>query len=409
MKKILPILIALIIWLPASPALAAFGFERSITVDHTKVPNTDQTNYPVEVASTTYSFLATVANGGKVQNAQGFDIGFYTNSNCSTGKMAWEVERYLPTGDVVYFVKNATLSHTTDTVFYVCYGDSSITTDQSATTTVWDSLYASVWHFPNGSTLSANDSTTHAVNSTSINAAVTATTGQIDGGAVQTNTSGAEILAGSGSNFTKALGVTDFTFSAWFTPTLLLSHDNLLFQASQNARGFGVNINTSGQMDFYDRGIADHNIGSAGDVVINKRYFLAFTHINNTAATVAYLYNATDGTLKTYSQTQGYSDTTSTATGSIIIGNNDLLGRNWTGMYDEMRVSSGGASSGAARSADWVATDYNNGLFPDKTASSTAGFYTLGTETPFGPTASGLGTKVVDLAMWIINGSKVIF
>lgn len=359
----------------------AFGFYTAYTVDHTKVPNTDQTNFPVGIIDNSgLARLKTTGNGGHVTNSSGFDIRPFSDSGLTTA-LTYELVFYdAATGKLEMWVKIPTLSHTTDTIIYLGYGNSSLTTDGSSTST-WDSLFKAVWHFPNGTTLTANDSTSNVVNSTSINAAVTATAGQMDGGAVQTNTSGAEILAGSGSNFPKNFGVTDFTFSAWFQSTLLLSHDNLLFQASQGSQGFGMNINASGQLDPYDRGVADHNIGSAGDVVINKRYFLAFTHVASSAATVAYLYNATDVTLKTYSQTIGYTDNTSTASGSIIIGNNDLLGRNWTGMYDEMRVSSGGASSGAARSADWVATDYNN-------QSSPSTFYAVGAEQTVGGAAA---------------------
>jgi hypothetical protein len=56
---------------------------------------------------------------------------------------------------VVYHVKIPTVSHTSDTVFYVCYGNASITTDQSTPTSVWDSDFLSVFHLPNGGSLTA--------------------------------------------------------------------------------------------------------------------------------------------------------------------------------------------------------------------------------------------------------------
>jgi hypothetical protein len=61
------------------------------------------------------------------------------------------------------------------------YGNSSITTDQSNPTAVWDVNFKGVWHLPNGTILSANDSTSNGNNGT-INGA-TATTGEIAGGA----------------------------------------------------------------------------------------------------------------------------------------------------------------------------------------------------------------------------------
>ena len=44
-------------------------------------------------------------------------------------------------GAVNYWVKMPLLSHTTDTTICLCYGNSSITSDQSNKTTVWDANY----------------------------------------------------------------------------------------------------------------------------------------------------------------------------------------------------------------------------------------------------------------------------
>src|SRR6202043_2418231 len=51
---------------------------RTITIDHTKVPNTDQTNFPVLISGT-YSYLATTGNGGYVTNSNGYDVVFACN------------------------------------------------------------------------------------------------------------------------------------------------------------------------------------------------------------------------------------------------------------------------------------------------------------------------------------------
>jgi hypothetical protein len=49
-----------------------------MTVNHALVPST-QTNFTVSV-SVTDPALKTVANGGHVANANGYDIGFYADS-----------------------------------------------------------------------------------------------------------------------------------------------------------------------------------------------------------------------------------------------------------------------------------------------------------------------------------------
>src|SRR5712691_6304367 len=81
-----------------------YARRRAITIDHTKVPNTDQTNFPV-LASGTYSYLATTANGGYVTNANGYDI-MFTSDAAGTSTLAFEQENYNPsTGAVNYWVK----------------------------------------------------------------------------------------------------------------------------------------------------------------------------------------------------------------------------------------------------------------------------------------------------------------
>jgi hypothetical protein len=158
-----------------------YSYRRAITIDHTKVPNTDQTNFPALISGT-YPYLATTANGGKVQNANGYDVGFYGSGDCATGKMAWETESYnAATGTVAYWLNIATLSHTADTVIYLCYGSTSATVDQSNKTAAWNSTYVGVWHFGNGTTLSTADSTSN--NDATVNYGLTAAAGKIGGGA----------------------------------------------------------------------------------------------------------------------------------------------------------------------------------------------------------------------------------
>src|SRR6266404_6413376 len=196
-----------------APQGSGYAYRRSVTIDHTKVPNTDQSNFPVLISGT-YAYLATTGNGGNVQNANGYDVIFTSDSGCAT-KLDHEVETYsASTGAVNYWVKVPTVSHTTDTTFYMCYRNASISTDQSNKTGVWDSNFKSVYHVPDGTTLSASDSTANAVNGTVENA--TATAGQISGGA-SFNGSSAGINLGNTSTW--AMGSGDYTFEAWIKVT----------------------------------------------------------------------------------------------------------------------------------------------------------------------------------------------
>ena len=123
-----------------------------------------------------------------------------------------------------------TVSHTTDTVIYLFYGNSSVTTDQSNASGTWNSNYVGVWHLPNGTTLSANDSTGNGNNGT-INGA-TATSGQIDGGA-SFNGSTAYIDVPNSTS----LNSTTATWSAWFKTTQSASNYSFILG---RARWIGV-------------------------------------------------------------------------------------------------------------------------------------------------------------------------
>ena len=90
-----------------------YSYVRTIVIDHTKVPNTDQVNFPF-LFSTTDPTLATTANGGHVSNANGYDIIFSTDPTGVT-KLDHELEQYNPvTGQVVAWIRLPSLSHTAD-------------------------------------------------------------------------------------------------------------------------------------------------------------------------------------------------------------------------------------------------------------------------------------------------------
>ena len=166
----------------AAQSSNGYSYRRTITLSHTKVPNTDQTNFPVLISGT-YSYLATTANGGNVTSSNGYDI-IFTSDAGGASPLAFERESYnSSSGAVDFWVKVPTLSHSTDTVIYLFYGNSSITTDQSNGTGVWDTHYQGVWHLPNGTTLSGSDSTVngYTLNNNNSTAAVS---GEIDGAAI---------------------------------------------------------------------------------------------------------------------------------------------------------------------------------------------------------------------------------
>lgn len=135
-----------------------FQHRRRIVIDHTQVP-ADLVNFPMLFYGT-YPYLATVANGGNVKSASGFDIVFSSDPN---GVVLLDFERVswdAVTGAVEFWVRVPALSHSVDTVIYLCFSDPAIVADLQDRPGVWDSNYVAVFHI--GTTVDPQDSTANA-------------------------------------------------------------------------------------------------------------------------------------------------------------------------------------------------------------------------------------------------------
>ena len=78
--------------------------------------------YPITAPSTT-------ANGGLVQNVNGYDIVF-SSAAAGANRLSFEREKYVAaTGEVDFWVKIPTLSHTAGTAIYMWYGNASTMAD----------------------------------------------------------------------------------------------------------------------------------------------------------------------------------------------------------------------------------------------------------------------------------------
>lgn len=324
-------------------AQSGFSYSRAITINHTKVGNSDSASFPM-LLSGTCGYLATTSNGGNVTNSNGYDIIFATDAACSTKVAGWEIESYSPTtGAVNIWINIANLSHTTDTVVYMCYGNSAISTFQSTTTATWNSNYAGVWHLPNGTTLSANDSTSNGSNATI--SGPSATTGII-GGAAAFNGSG-DIVIGTGSN---SLAGT-FTIEAWVKPGTLAGWNGIGGSRTPYDASFDFKM-TGGNTIYGD-------IGN-GSAWIAPGVYTSFAYSTGVWYHVVFVVTPTGYTI--------YADGTQVGSGSYSASSPLLYDSNhlfrfgdvgdsaewWNGSMGELRISSN------ARSADWITAEYNN-------------------------------------------------
>lgn len=349
---------------------ANYLYYRAITVTSSVATASGTlTNFPFLVSSTISSWKP-VSDGGHIQNLtiapngeqEPADLVFATSSaNCNNATyLNFETESYVSsTGALVDWVNVPTMQ--TGTVIYACYGNSSVTTDQSHPSSTWNSNYVGVWHFPteNG-TVDAIDSTANADNGTVTN--VTATTTIIDGGGSYDGST-SWIDAGSST----VLNVTStLTVSAWFNlATVNVSGQYVVAKDDDNGRS-------------YDLGQADNQlcgeIGGQGCLLeggaVPAGTWVYGTLINNGSFWSLY----DDGVfVASTSQASTYSAST-----HLSFGKRTYPGfSEWfDGQIDEVELSK-------SSSTQWVFTEYNNQNAPDA-AQSSNGFYVVGAETSAG-------------------------
>jgi hypothetical protein len=331
---------------------AAQTYYSPISINSGQVPST-QTDFPVLVSQTDNRFKTT-GNGGHVANSSGFDIRPYSDTGLSSA-LTYELERYNgTTGEVVMWVKVASLSSST-TPIYLGYGDAALNTDGSSAST-WDSNFLGVYHLKDGTTLSVASST-GANNGT--NHSATAAAGKVDGAGGFA--SGSSQYIDMGTN----IAPTAITLSAWVNATsfpgayngvVVRSNATYVSYAMLFAKGTGklacYTLGLGGAVN-YD-GTGSHTLSTA------TWYYLTMTY-SSSAGLTGYVNASSDGTAAANGAMVA-----NTAT-SYIGNDNNTASRFWNGSLDEVRISN------IVRTANWITTEYNNQNAPGT-------FETLGTE-----------------------------
>ena len=339
---------------PLSAWQSGYNYSGTITVAHNQVANTDQTNFPVLISGI-YPDLAGIANGGKVTNANGYDI-IFTSDADGFNKLNFERESYSANGQVVFWVQVPNLSHTADTVIYAFYGNSSITADQSDKS-AWDSNFLGVWHLdgnPAGAAPQERDSSPVGHDLTAIGSwtAANGIPGEI-GNAIYSTTN-------SGFAASTSLGpTTSMTLGAWIKinyagfPTILGQFDGSNFAAGYLFQVNGATNNLRLKLSAGNNGGTDQTTFDATAGIVNDGnwHYIAATYDNATGSVALYV----DGAAVPYHANTGitaFHGSLASTYGLSLIPFRDYYYQN--GIVDEARIS------GIARSADWIATEYSN-------------------------------------------------
>ncbi len=318
---------------------AGYGYRKKLTIDHTLVSgSSDLTNFPVLV-SLTDTVLRTTANGGNVTNASGYDI-IFVNAADDT-QLAHEIESYSSsTGEIQMWVSIPTLRGSTDTDFYLYYGNSGVSTSQEDTATLW-SAYQAVYHLNGSFTDSAN-----AHNGT--NQGSTATSGKIVAGREFNNTYAT--VPDSGTDLDAQ---TNFSVSAWVKASTTPGQgQELVFKSFESAPwlGWSLGINTSNGFQFTLPNTAEDwfSVGANTTVQTGTWYHVGGV---KTGTNLSLFVNGAED--ESWADT--FSGTVTNSPDALFFSNDDTNYAMKKGALDEVRIAKSNLS------ADWLATEYNNG------------------------------------------------
>jgi MSHA biogenesis protein MshQ len=339
----------------ASGPYSDWQYMKVISVDDSKVSGT-LSNFPV---------LINIVDPDLAAHAQtnGNDILFATSGGA---QLAHEIESYDSlTGTLVAWVNVPSVSDSSGATIYMYYGNPSASNQQNPSG-VWDSDYKGVFHMNDATSSSIVDSTSGVVGAKTGAGTPAQTTGQIANS--QSNTAQNKITITDSDDWYFS---SDFTIEVWvnfnsiqggsgnYWKNAFVSQDvssgiatkwMFCYDAVQGTKLEYVNPSASGS--------SQETHGNAWIATTGTWYDLVVTKSGNTIS--FYRNGAPDGTFTdtvplpnvNNPLTMFYSE----QTGNVYL----------NGKLDEIRIS-----NGIARSADWIATAYNNQHSPS--AFSTAG------------------------------------
>jgi len=335
-----------------------FSYSRDITIDTSNVSgNSDLIDFPF-LFSATNNDLRTVANGGHVENANGYDIAFLDENG---QRMAHELMSYnAATGEVLAWVKIPRLYATFQTTITLVYGNSAITADQSVTQT-WNDDYEAVLHLQESGTGSIDDEYQDATANDH-----DGTGGGLAGGGATpartpSRTAGkfgfAQDFDDASQQIIRLDPVTDAAWTAVTVEAWVYPHDNGDDRLFGKSWGTGTGDNTwllrktGGTGGTRMRTNSNTNTGyDPATLATNTWQHLAVTWDASTNELIVFLDGVEQGT----TTLAGATMYTTPTVAEPSIGNTTTLNRGFDGLLQEARVSK------VARTPGWLATQFLN-------------------------------------------------
>ena len=302
------------------------------------------TNFPamVQLGTNIQGFLYS-----QFTSTSGWDLRFKSGST----ELNYEIETWGVTGNNNSYVWVQIPLLTNGTVITASWGDA--TKIQQAYTTngaTWNSNYKGVWHLPNGTTLTVNDSTANKNHGVPLaGATIVATNGLVDGAAYFDGASG-----GIDVNYPSLNLTGDFTVSAWVKTV----DTNALYEIFDNgmySSGYMLFVSPGGKLKAQEWSGSWTSVDSVNTVTTGQWAYATATRVNG-------------GTLTVY--LNGQYDNSIASSGTIVFGalQKPVIGAFFVppayrppthgavmkGLIDEFQVSS------VAQSSNWVWACYQN-------------------------------------------------
>jgi len=369
----------------------AYAGKAQITIDADQVSDADTanlTNFPALISGTYAGSgsdpdFRSAANGGDVQNVDTTatvtgandapaDFAFFSDSGLTT-QLDHEIQYYnATTGQIIAWVRIPTLDYNDDTVIYIGFNDSGVTTSQENIGGAWRSEFKGVWHMQEASGTRYDSSGNG--NDLTDNNTVASTAGKI-GTAADFEKDNSESLNRADSASTSITD--DLSIVAWYKPETIATNHRIAnksyFGANKASYSFFITSDGSLQTSYSDDGTINdsHYIVHKTDSVqmsAGTLKHIGFTFDISAENSIFYVNGSAVADSLIYGSTIGASLHDNNSTFDIGARVTDAADYS-DGVLEEVWLYAGILTPG------WIATAYNN-------QNATGSFYAIEDITP---------------------------
>jgi hypothetical protein len=273
-----------------------------------------------------------------VLNASGFDIVFDNSTSCSGSGSAllWDLVSY-SAGTAEIHVKIGTLTHGSDVLVSMYYGNSGVSTYQSTRASAWDSNYVIVSHLDEASNAQAIDVKSGYNSTTNLSTQVT--------GAFGAGTLGkGQSFNGTNQNVIYSTAVpstSSYTTSIWFSGSS--ANTNVLV----DQRNVGMLMYTVAGTNYLRSIMLVVTVDSSSPAIADGTWHYAVATYTNI-----------DGMCRLY--VDGTQAASQSGCGTFTVFSPARLGQSFDPAFHPATVDEFRHSTEIARSADWIMTEYRN-------------------------------------------------